>query len=95
MDLSEPIDRDDEPMPAIVWDIRRAGRAWEASEAWGRFELTPDKFEMVDGRLFWSHRDRVVLLALLLENVGMDEVLGLGPLDVWQEALREREGLHG
>lgn len=49
----------DEPaMPDVPWDIRREGRRWRAEEARERFALTPEKFAMVDGKLFWSDRDR-------------------------------------
>jgi hypothetical protein len=81
-----PLDKD--PMPNVAWDIRREGRRWTGDEATGRYQLTPEKFEIIDGRLFWSDRDRVVLLALLLENVGADQAVRLGPREVWQEAVR-------
>ena len=32
-----------------TWDIQRDGRAWGA-EAIGRYEMTPEKKEMVGGR---------------------------------------------
>lgn len=92
--MTEPIDPDDvePPMPDVEWDIRPEGRAWQGDEARERFGLTPEKFEMMDGRLFWSERDRVVLLALLLENVGLDAALRLAPIDRWREAIRAVEG---
>lgn len=80
---------DEPPMPDIAWDIRRGGRRWSEAEAMGRFDLTPEKFEMVDGRLFWSERDRLVLLALLLENVGADQAVRLGGPEVWRAAVEE------
>jgi hypothetical protein len=43
-----------------------------------RFKLTPEKFEMSGGRLFWSHTERLMLLGLLLENVGVDAAIRLG-----------------
>ena len=36
-------------MPAVAWDIRRAGRAW-GSEAMARYQLAPETIEMVNGR---------------------------------------------
>jgi hypothetical protein len=77
------------PMPDIAWDIRRNGRRWSEAEAMGRFDLTPEKFEMIDGRLFWSERDRLVLLALLLENAGADQAVRLGGAEVWRAAVEE------
>lgn len=73
------------------WDIRREGRAWSADEGYTRFELTPEKFEMIDGKLFWEDHERITLLAMLLENVGIDAALRLAPLNVWREALDAAE----
>lgn len=71
----------------MKWDIRREGRAWSGDEALERYNLTPEKFEMCQGRLFWSDTDRVNLLALLLENVGADRAVRLGDPRVWMEAV--------
>jgi hypothetical protein len=77
--MSYETDPDSEdPIPEVAWDIRREGRAWVAGEAMARFELTPEKFEMCDGKLFWSEAQRLTLLALLLENVGVDRATRLG-----------------
>jgi len=70
----------------IKWDIRRAGRAWRGDEAHERYNRTPEKFEMVEGRLFWTDEERVTLLALLLENVGVDRAVRLGDSEVWKAA---------
>jgi hypothetical protein len=81
---------DDElPMADIAWDIRRAGRGWSGDEAMARFALTPEKFEMLGGKLFWSDAERMTLLGLLLENVGVDAALRLGDPDVWRRAIRD------
>jgi hypothetical protein len=69
------------------WDIRHDGRAWRGDEAWERFELAPEKFEMVDGKLFWSDEDRENLLGLLLEQVGADKVVQFGNPEVWRAAV--------
>jgi hypothetical protein len=68
------------------WQIRRDGRAWGA-EAISRFELTPEKTEMFAGRLYATTKERLTMLALLLENVGADEVVRLGDPDVWRAAV--------
>jgi hypothetical protein len=78
-----------DPMPQVRWDIRRTGRAWSQAEAMGRYELTPEKFEMMDGKLFWSGVERLTLLALQLENVGVDQAVRLGDPAVWREAVRD------
>jgi hypothetical protein len=81
--------REDAPMPRVGWDIRREGRAWGAGEAMARYALTPEKFEMIDGKLFWDETDRLTLLALLLENVGADSAVRLGDPEVWRAAVRD------
>ena len=70
----------------VAWDIRRAGRAWR-EEAHDRYQLTPDKFEMWQGKLFWTDQERLLLLGLLLENVGADAAVRLGDPKVWREAV--------
>ena len=75
-------------MPSVAWDIRRAGRAW-GSEAMARYQLTPEKIEMIDGRLFWSDEDRLTMLGLLLENVGADAAVRLGDPAVWKAAVAD------
>ena len=73
----------------IQWDLRPEGRAWqsEGGEARSRYYLTPDKIEMVEGKLFWSDEERVMMLALLLENVGVDRAVRIGNPAVWRAAV--------
>ena len=68
------------------WDIRREGRAWE-HEALARYSLTPEKVEMVGGKLLWGEDERLTLLALLLENVGVDKAVRLGDPATWRAAV--------
>jgi hypothetical protein len=56
------------PRPAVRWNIGRQGRAWTGDEARERWELTPEKFELDRGKLFWDETQRLTLLALLLEK---------------------------
>lgn len=74
-------------MASVVWDIRRAGRAWQGEEGMARYQLTPEKIEMVKGRLFWSDEDRLTMLGLLLENVGVDAAVRLGDPGQWKAAV--------
>ena len=76
-------------MRQVAWDIRRTGRAWDGAEADGRWELTPEKFEMWEGKLFWEDEQRLLLLGLLLENVGVDAAIRLGDAEVWRAAVKE------
>ncbi len=74
-------------MTQVNWDIGRDGRAWTGEEARARYELTPEKFEMIDGKLFWTEKERLAILGLLLENVGVDQAVRLGDPRVWTEAV--------
>ena len=76
-------------MRRVDWDIRWEGRAWAGGEALQRLELTPEKFEMNRRRLFWDDEERLLLLGLLLENVGVDAAVRLGDPDVWRAAVAE------
>lgn len=73
----------------IAWDIRRDGRSWTADEALERFERTPEKIEMIDGKLFWDDEQRLAMLGLLLENVGADAAVRLGNPAVWRDAVAQ------
>ncbi|OLC51577.1 MAG: hypothetical protein AUH43_02295 [Acidobacteria bacterium 13_1_40CM_65_14] len=72
---------------AVTWDIRREGRAWAYGEAFPRYELTPEKIEMIGGKLLADDEERLTLLGLLLENVGADAAVRLGDPNVWREAI--------
>jgi len=69
------------------WDIRHEGRSWRGDEAWDRYQLTPEKIEMIDGKILWSDEDRELLLGLLLENLGADCAVRLGDPEVWRAAV--------
>ena len=71
----------------IAWNIRREGRRWTGDEGFERFAHTPEKIEMIDGRLFWDDDQRLIMLGLLLENVGADAAVRLGNPAVWREAV--------
>jgi len=73
------------------WDIRRKGHAW-GGEAHDRLALTPEKIEMTEGKLFWEDSERVTMLALLLENVGVDRAVRLGNPAVWRAAVEALGG---
>jgi hypothetical protein len=69
------------------WNIQRKGRAWVAGEAMKRYYLTPNKMEMIRGKLFWSEREQTTMLGLLLENVGVDKTVRLVDPDVRRAAI--------
>ncbi len=68
------------------WDIRLEGRAWNSDEAMDRYLSSPNKLEMIDGRLLDDVNERENLFCLLLENIGVDRAVQFGDPKVWLEA---------
>jgi hypothetical protein len=76
---------------SLKLDIRRDGRAWTRDEFRDRLDqLDGFKFEIFGGKLFWSDDARLLVVALLLENLGMDAVVRLGDAMRWKEAIEAR-----
>lgn len=73
----------------VKWDIRREGREWVLEEVRARYDLAPEKIELIEDKLFWTERDRLIMLGLLLENVGVDKAIRLGDPAVWKEAIEK------
>ncbi|MDI6759438.1 MAG: hypothetical protein QMD05_01300 [Candidatus Brocadiaceae bacterium] len=78
-------------MKRIKWDIRHKGHAWKGEAAKERLKLIPEKIEMFQGKLFWSDKERLNMLGLLLENVGIDKAIRFGEPKMWREAVAELE----
>jgi len=76
-------------MSEINWDIRREGRAWDGEMAFVRYHLAPEKLELIHGKLSWSDEQRLRMLGLLLENVGVDAAVRLGDPEVWRDAVAD------
>ncbi|HZZ77288.1 MAG TPA: hypothetical protein VFE62_02150 [Gemmataceae bacterium] len=75
----------------MKFNIQRAGRKWSSAEIKQKYhKLSPDKIELIEGKMFWSDEQRLNMLALLLENVGIDAALGLGDMLLWKQAIDER-----
>jgi hypothetical protein len=72
------------------WDIRRQGRRWAREEFDKRVYQAPEKIEFVEG-IFASERERLTVLAMLLENLGIDRAVQFGKLEDWKAAIEERE----
>jgi hypothetical protein len=74
-------------MAELEWKILNEGRVWKGEEALQRYEQgTPEKLEMVGGKLLWSDEAREKLLGLLLENVA-DRAVQFGDPEVWRAAV--------
>jgi len=75
----------------VEFDIQRQGRKWSRAEIEQKYrKLCPDKIELIEGKMFWTDEQRLDMLALLLENVGMDAAVRLGDPVLWKQAIDER-----
>jgi hypothetical protein len=81
-------------MKPIAWDIRREGRRWTNEEFDERTSVAPEKIEYVDG-IFGSDRQRLIVLGMLLENLGIDKVVRFGRLEDWKAAIADLEKKQG
>jgi hypothetical protein len=81
-------------MKPIDWDIRREGRIWSHEEFDERINQAPEKIEFVNG-IFASHRERLIVLGMLLENLGIDRVIQLGRLEDWKAAIADLANQQG
>ena len=79
------------PIKSPVWDIRRECRRWTPEEFDERIDQAPEKMEFVAG-IFASERERLNVLGMLLENLGIDKVVRFGRLEEWKAAIAELEG---
>ena len=72
------------------WDIHREGRVWSHEEFNRRINQAPEKIEYTGG-IFTYEDERLTVLAMLLENVGIDKAVQLGNLEDWKAAIAELE----
>ena len=70
------------------WDIHREGRVWSPEEFNRRIYQAPEKIEFTGG-IFTYEDDRLTVLAMLLENLGIDKAVQLGNLEDWEAAIAE------
>ena len=83
-----------EGFDAREWDIRRQGREWRGEEFEKRIYQAPEKIEFKGG-IFTNEADKLTVLAMLLENVGIDKAVQLGSPKDWKEAVAELDGRVG
>ncbi|NOT61068.1 MAG: hypothetical protein HOP19_12690 [Acidobacteria bacterium] len=75
-------------MDKSEWDIRREGRQWTREEFDRRIYQAPEKIEFAGG-IFDSDDARMAVLAMLLENLGIDRAVQLGNPADWKAAVAE------
>ena len=81
-------------MKPIDWDIRSEGRRWSHEESDQRIYQVPEKMEFVDG-IFASEQERLIVLGLLLENLGIDRAIRFGKIEDWKAAIADLENRQG
>ncbi len=59
------------------WKFDREGRAWHGDETLERNNLLPDsaRIEIHQGKLLFSDDERMTLLAMLIENIGIAKLI--------------------
>jgi hypothetical protein len=74
-----------------TFDIRTVGRRWTAEEVRVIHDELPGRLEMANGMLCLDEEQRLLLLGALLEHVGTERAVRLGPLGAWKQAIAQRE----
>ena len=92
--LKVGVDQRSHPVKPLNWDIRRKGRLWSHEEFDERISQAPEKIEYVNG-IFASDRERLLVLGMLLENLGIDRAVQFGRLEDWKAAIEDREKKRG
>ena len=72
------------------WDIGRKGKQWTHEKFERRCYQAPEKIEFVGG-IFTDEEERMTVLAMLLENLGIDKAVQLGDLTDWKAAIADLE----
>jgi hypothetical protein len=71
----------------LVWKYGFKGRAWQGEEAHGKYLTAPEKIELFKGKILSSEDERLQMLRLLIENVGLcDTIEATAGAKEWQYA---------
>ena len=79
--------------PDILCKIAPEPAALTRQEFWARYDhpQMPEKFEATGGKLFWNDEQRLHVLAMLLEAVGLKRALALCPPEAVRAALADSQ----
>jgi hypothetical protein len=78
-------------MEQHAYDVTLTGRAWSPAEWETRHSELPFKPELIRGKLYWTERERLTMLAALLEHCGAAAAVRIGDPNVWREAVQGLE----
>ena len=67
--------------------LQSQGRKFTVDQWVDRLKHLPEKMELIDGNLYWNEEERLGMLAMLLENVGVDKAVRIGDAQVWRDAI--------
>ncbi len=81
-------------MKTMDWDVCREGRPWLHELSVRRVYLVPEKIEFVNGILA-SEEERLIVLGMLLENLGIDRAIRFGKIEDWKAAIADLENRQG
>ena len=86
--MSSEDDLSNEDFDPDEWVIRREGQEWRGERFSSRIYQAPEKIEFVGG-IFANETERLTVLAMLLENLGIDKAVRLGNPEDWRAAVAE------
>lgn len=75
-------------MAASILNVEDFDREWKGEEFDKRIYQAPEKIEYIGG-IFINERQRLTVLAMLLENLGIDKAVQLGNPKDWKAALAD------
>ncbi len=73
----------------VTWKIALTPAKLTSEEFLQRYDHfnMPEKFEAIDGKLFWNEEQRLHVLGMLFEAVGLKRALSLCPAEAVRQAL--------
>ncbi len=69
------------------WPVERTPKRFSGDEFSAMVDRFPARVDCCDGMIGENHQQRLLMLAILIENVGIDEVVKIGPLQLWIDAV--------
>lgn len=76
------------------WPIERTPKMFSGDDFFEMVDRFPARVDCCDGMIGENNQQRLLMLAMLIENIGIDAVVKIGPLQLWIDAVNaERERL--
>ena len=91
MEDDEDVKEWDVPPEPGRFNIGLDGHLWNVDRYYELDDVLPEKMELLEGKLFHGERQRLGMLAAMLEQVGLEKAVTLAPKALWLEALEKLE----